>query len=274
MVRGREVQVLTRVRSPMAHEGSVSGPGGPFPSPTGTGGAPSDGVEDLRQRLILALDVDDSVVAMRWAARMRPWFGVAKVGLELFSAAGPPVMAELIEAGFKVFVDLKLADIPTTTRRAARVLGALGASYLTIHTCVGRGMLEAGAAGFVEGAERAGLPAPVPLGITVLTSEPDAPPQLLRDRVTLARDAGCGGLVCAAPDLSVVRAVAPGLLTVVPGIRLAGTGADDQSRVATPTQALRAGADMLVIGRAVLAAPSPEEAAASIMADLAVHLGS
>ncbi|HXW78186.1 MAG TPA: orotidine-5'-phosphate decarboxylase [Acidimicrobiales bacterium] len=257
----------------MAHEGSVSGPGGSFLSPaTGTGGAPSDGVEDLRQRLILALDVDDSVVAMRWAARMRPWFGVAKVGLELFSAAGPPVMAELIEAGFKVFVDMKLADIPTTTRRAARVLGALGASYLTIHTSVGVGTLQAGVEGFDEGAERAGLPAPVALGITILTSEPDAPPELLRDRVAVARDAGCGGLVCAAPDLSVTKAVAPGLLAVVPGIRLAGTGNDDQGRVATPTQALRAGADMLVIGRAVLAAPSPEEAAASILADLGVHL--
>ena len=184
-----------------------------------------------------------------------------------------PVMAELIEAGFKVFVDMKIADIPTTTRRAARVLGALGASYLTIHTSVGRSTLQAGAEGFAEGAERAGLPAPVALGITILTSEPEAPPELLRARVATARDAGCGGLVCAAPDLTETRAVAPGLLAVVPGIRLAGTPTDDQSRVATPTQALRAGADLLVIGRAVLAAPSPEEAAASIMADLAVHLG-
>ena len=73
----------------MAYEGADSGPGGPFLSPAASTGAPSDGAEDLRQRLILALDVDDSVLAMRWAARMRPWFGVAKVGLELFSAAGP-----------------------------------------------------------------------------------------------------------------------------------------------------------------------------------------
>jgi orotidine-5'-phosphate decarboxylase len=258
----------------MAHEGAVSGPGGAFLSPTaGAGAAPTNGVEDLRQQLILALDVDDSVVAMRWAARMRPWFGVAKVGLELFSAAGPPVMAELIEAGFKVFIDLKVADIPTTTRRAARVLGALGASYLTIHTSVGQSTLQAGAEGFAEGAERAGLPAPTSLGITILTSEPEAPPELLRSRVAAARDAGCGGLVCAAADLSVTRAVAPELLAVVPGIRLAGTETDDQSRFATPAQALRAGADMLVIGRAVLAAPDPEEAAAAIMADLAVNLG-
>ncbi len=258
----------------MAHEGAVSGPVGAFLSPAaGTGASPSNGVEGLHQRLVLALDVDDSVLAMRWAARMKPWFGVAKVGLELFSAAGPQMMAELIEAGFKVFVDLKLADIPTTTRKAARVLGALGASYLTIHTSVGPNALRAGVEGFAEGADQAGLPPPVTLGITILTSELEAPPQLLRARVATARDAGCGGLVCAAADLSETRAVAPGLLAVVPGIRLAGTGTDDQSRFATPTEALRAGADMLVIGRAVLAAPSPEEAAASIMTDLAVHLG-
>ena len=102
-----------------------------------TGPAVPDELEQFRQRLVLALDVDDSVLAMRWAARMQPWFGVAKVGLELFSAAGPQVVAELLEAGFRVFVDLKVLDIPTTTRKAARVLGALGASYLTVHASAG-----------------------------------------------------------------------------------------------------------------------------------------
>lgn len=226
-------------------------------------------VAQFRQRLVLALDVDDSVLAMRWADRMQPWFGVAKVGMELFSAAGPGVVAELMEAGFRVLVDLKLLDIPTTTRKAARVLGALGASYLTLHASAGLTTLSAGAEGLAEGAARAGLPAPAVLAVTVLTSEPEAPRDLLAARVVVARDAGCGGIVCAASDLGTAKAVAPGLLAVVPGIRLAGMGRDDQGRAATPAEALRAGADMLVIGRAVTASAAPEAAAASIVEELA-----
>jgi orotidine-5'-phosphate decarboxylase len=234
-----------------------------------TGPAVPDELEQFRQRLVLALDVDDSVLAMRWAARMQPWFGVAKVGLELFSAAGPQVVAELLEAGFRVFVDLKVLDIPTTTRKAARVLGALGASYLTVHASAGLATLAAGAEGLAEGAARAGLPAPAVLAVTVLTSEAEAPADLLRSRVEAARDAGCAGFVCAASDLGQAKAIAPGLLAVVPGIRLAGTGRDDQGRAATPAEALLAGADMLVIGRAVTAAAEPEAAAASIVEELA-----
>jgi orotidine-5'-phosphate decarboxylase len=255
----------------MAYEGAITRQTGAL-TPTGNGPGSNDGVDRLRQRLVLALDVDDSVLAMRWAARLRPWFGVAKVGLELFSAAGPPVLAELMEAGFRVFVDMKIADIPTTTRKAARVLGALGASYLTMHTSFGQNTLVAGVEGLAEGAERAGLPAPVCLGVTILTSEPDAPRELIRARVETARDAGCGGLVCAASDLAEARATAPGLLTVVPGIRLAGTSINDQNRSATPTEALRAGADLFVIGRAVTGAQAPEEAAASIVGELAANL--
>jgi orotidine-5'-phosphate decarboxylase len=255
----------------MGNDGAVVRQAESVPSP-GVDAGVLDGVELLRQRLALALDFDDTVIASRWAARMRPWFGVAKVGLELFSAAGPPVVAELVEAGFSVFVDMKLADIPTTTRRAARVLGALGASYLTIHTFAGPSTLMAGVEGLAEGADRAGLPAPVALGITILTSNADAPADLVRARVAMARDAGCGGIVSAASDLSEAKAVAPGLLAVVPGIRLAGTTSDDQSRSATPAEAMRAGADMLVIGRAVTAAPVPEAAAASIVEELTASL--
>lgn len=258
----------------MANDGTVTRQAEPvFSSVSGTSAASTDGAELLRQRLALALDFDDTVIASRWAARMRPWFGVAKVGLELFSAAGPPVVAELMEAGFSVFVDMKLADIPTTTHRAARVLGALGASYLTVHTFAGESTLKAGVEGLAEGADRAGLPAPVALGITVLTSEKEAPPELVRERVEAARDAGCGGLVSAASDLAVARAEAPGLLAVVPGIRLAGTSMDDQSRSATPAEAMRAGANMLVIGRAVTAAALPEAAASTIVEELSSAVG-
>lgn len=234
-----------------------------------TAGAPAA----VRAMLALALDVDDSVLAARWARRMRPWFGVAKVGLELFSAAGPAVVTELVESGFKVFVDMKLADIPNTTRKAARVLGALGASYLTLHTSVGRPSLEAGVLGLAEGAERAGLAAPMALGVTVLTSEPEAPAQLLAERVELARSVGCGGLVCAAPDLGLVKGLAPGLCIVVAGVRPDGAGAHDQARPGTPSAAVAGGAGLLVIGRAVTEAGDPEAAARDIAGEVASALG-
>ncbi|MGO9658315.1 MAG: orotidine-5'-phosphate decarboxylase [Acidimicrobiales bacterium] len=252
----------------MAGDGGTLRPGYIFSAPVigrqGGSGKP----EVVRQRLVLALDVDDSVLAMRWASRLRPWFGVAKVGLELFSAAGPTAIGALLEGGFKVFVDLKMADIPNTTRRAARVLGALGVSFLTVHASAGPATLEAAVQGLAEGAERAGLAPPVALGVTVLTSEAEAPADLLRARVASARDAGCGGVVCAAADLDEVKAVAPGLLTVVPGIRPAGTDRHDQGRAATPGHAIRHGADMLVIGRAVTGAEDPEKAALSIVEEV------
>ncbi len=114
----------------------------------------------MRNRLALALDVDDAVAAARLARQLRPWFGVAKVGLELFSAAGPRIVQSLIDDGYDVFADLKMADIPTTVNRAARVLGALGVSYLTLHAFVGPDVLRAGVEGLAEGADRAGLEPP------------------------------------------------------------------------------------------------------------------
>lgn len=217
-----------------------------------------------RDRLALALDVDDAVVAQRLAVELRPWFGVAKVGLELFSATGPDMVQQLIDTGFKVFLDLKMADIPTTVHRAANVLGALGVSYLTMHAFAGPAVLQAGVEGLAEGAERAGLPAPAILAVTVLTSDNDAPPHILPKRVAAAVEAHCGGVVCAASDAAQAKQLAPGLLTVVPGVRPAGTPTHDQKRSATPEQALAAGADILVVGRAVTAAADKKAAAEAL----------
>lgn len=229
-----------------------------------TDGAP----EAIRARLALALDVDDIVEAQRLARMLRPWFGVAKVGLELFSAAGPEAVETMIEDGFAVFADLKLLDIPTTVRKAARVMGSLGATYLTVHTRAGVDHLAAGVEGFTAGAAAAGLSVPTCLGITVLTSE-QADDDALRIRLDTAVEAGCPGIVCAASDLQRVRTQAPGLLTVVPGIRPVGVGSDDQARPATPAGAIAAGAGLLVIGRAVTAADDPRRAAAAIAAEVA-----
>src|SRR6202035_5507163 len=111
--------------------------------------------QSVRGRLVLALDVDDAVVAARLAKQLRPWFGVAKVGVELFSGAGPEIVQSLIGEEYDVFLDLKMADIPTTVNRAARVLGALGVSYLTLHAFLGPTVLRAGVEGLAEGADKA-----------------------------------------------------------------------------------------------------------------------
>jgi orotidine-5'-phosphate decarboxylase len=237
------------------------------------GGAPATAAEgappEVRGRLALALDVDDLVPALRLARELSPWFGTMKVGLELFAAAGPEAITTLVDLGVDVFCDLKLHDIPTTVERSARVVGALGARYLTVHAAGGPAMVRAGVEGLRAGSAGAGLPEPVALGVTVLTSEPEASTHLLRQRVTAGLDGGCQGFVCAAPDLAAVRQIAPSSVLVVPGIRPAGAPADDQGRVATPREALDAGADLLVVGRPVTQAPDPVAAARDLAASLA-----
>jgi orotidine-5'-phosphate decarboxylase len=222
----------------------------------------------VSNRLAVALDVDDSVEAMRIARQVRPWFGVAKVGLELFSAVGPDIIAQLADEGYKVFVDLKMADIPNTVEKAARVLGSLGVSYLTMHAFVGPTVLRAAVTGLNDGAAQAGMEPPAALAVTVLTSDPDAPPHILGKRVAVAVQAGCAGVVCAAVDASEVKRMAPRLLTVVPGIRPHGHAKGDQVRAATPGAALAAGADLLVVGRPVTAAPDRAAAAAQLVGEL------
>ncbi|HVE46399.1 MAG TPA: orotidine-5'-phosphate decarboxylase [Acidimicrobiales bacterium] len=228
-------------------------------------------VADVRNRMAIALDVDDVVEAARIAREVRPWFGVAKVGLELFSAAGPDAVVEMMDAGYRVFLDLKLHDIPTTVRRAAQVIAAVGASYVTMHASGGPAMLRAGVEGLALGAANAGTEAPVALAVTVLTSDSDVPPHVLGARVRAALEAGCGGIVCASSDVREAKLLAPRLVTVVPGIRPAGAGRDDQARAATPQAALAAGADLLVIGRAVTAAADRAKAAAELVGPLGLE---
>jgi orotidine-5'-phosphate decarboxylase len=222
----------------------------------------------VRPRLAIALDVDDLILARRLAASVSDYFGVAKVGLELFSAAGPEAIGVMHDLGMDVFLDVKLHDIPNTVGKAGRVLGALGAKYLTMHARGGEDMLKAGVEGLNAGAEAAGLDAPIGLAVTVLTSDPSAPSHIVPRRLRMAMESGCGGIVCAAEDLSDARTIAPRLIRVVPGIRPEGVAADDQARSATPQAALAGGADLLVIGRAVTKADDPEEAAAKLALSL------
>jgi orotidine-5'-phosphate decarboxylase len=225
--------------------------------------------ETARDHLALALDVDDLDVAVGLARRLEPWFSVVKVGLELFGAVGPRGVEQLTGLGFPVLLDLKLHDIPTTVGRAARAVGRLGVSYLTLHAQGGTSMLRAGVDGLAEGAATVGAGIPVALGVTVLTSVREPGEGVVAERVLVAAESGCAGVVCAAEDIATAKRLAPQLLAVVPGIRPAGSARDDQARAAAPRAALTAGADLLVVGRAVTAAPDPEAAAQALASALA-----
>jgi orotidine-5'-phosphate decarboxylase len=223
---------------------------------------------ELRDRLVLALDVDDVVEAIRLVHELKPWFGVAKVGLELFTAAGPDAVLSILAEDIKVFLDLKLFDIPTTVGKAGRVIGALGASYLTLAGFGGVPMLRAGVEGLAEGASKAGLDSPTALAVTMLTSDTGAPEHVLGNRVRAALEAGCGGVVCAASDIVEVKQMAPHLVVVVPGIRTEGTPRHDHGRSATPGEAYAAGADLLVVGRTVTAAADRAAAASQLIGSI------
>lgn len=228
------------------------------------------------QRVITALDVPDAAEALRLAGALGPAGRFVKVGLELFSGAGPAVVAGLRDLDRRVFLDLKYHDIPNTVAGAARTAASLGASLCTIHASAGRAALEAAAAALTAG----GQERPALLAVTVLTSldetqlqETGPTPDSLQERVErlarLAWDCGCDGLVCSAADLPRLRQiVGPGPLVVTPGIRPTGTDVQDQKRVATPRAALEAGADFLVVGRPITRAEDPAAALARIAAEL------
>ena len=224
-----------------------------------------------RDRLALALDYDDLVEALALMDDVKEYFGIAKVGLELFSAAGPDVIAALRERDIEVFVDLKLHDTPATVHKAARVLGAVGASYVSVHAQGGYDMVRAGVDGLIAGAQGAGLAVPAALAVTVLASDNDAPPHIVPKRVDIARRAGCAGVVCAAGDLGAVRRLGGNLLAAVAGIR----GADDDGLPGGVTieSALNAGADFAIVGRLITGASNPAAAAAQVVAGLLEFAG-
>src|SRR3954452_14691072 len=223
---------------------------------------------EIRDKLAIVLDFDDLVVALRMARELSPWFGTAKVGLELYSSVGPDAVTSLSDLGYDVFADLKFYDIPTTVNKGARVIGSLGARYLNFHAQGGPAMLRAGVEGLKQGALDAGVPEPIALAVTVLTSDSEAPPHILGKRVQAALESDCDGIVCAASDVREAKQYGPRLGTVVPGIRPAGAPRHQQARAATPREAIDAGADLLVIGRPLPRADDPEAVAAAIVEEL------
>jgi orotidine-5'-phosphate decarboxylase len=222
---------------------------------------------ETRPRLGIALDVPDLDDAATLAKRLDEWFDVAKVGLELFSAAGPAAVERMHELGYDVFLDLKLHDIPTTVYRAARVLGRLGVRYCNFHAAGGEAMLRGAVEGLHEGASDASLPPPVALAVTVLTSDPDA--SAFDARLATAIRSGCGGVVCSLHEIERVKQAHEEFVTVVPGTRLDDDDVDDQARTGTPFEAARRGADVIVMGRPVTRATNPEAVAQHITRGIA-----
>jgi orotidine-5'-phosphate decarboxylase len=214
---------------------------------------------DVRNRLAIALDVPDLDEAEQLAKEVAPWFGIAKIGLELYSAAGPEAVARMRSLDLEVFADIKLHDIPTTVGRAARVLGRQGVRYLNFHAAGGVEMLRAGVEGLAQGALDGGhLPA-IPIAVTVLTSDPEA--DAFEVRLARAIEAGCGGVVCSVREVARVHEVRSDFVTIVPGVRFADGEVHDQARIGTPAGVARAGGDVLVVGRAVTRAGDPRAAA-------------
>ncbi|MFN9623848.1 MAG: orotidine-5'-phosphate decarboxylase [Cyanobacteriota bacterium] len=231
-------------------------------------------------RIIVALDGMEAGQALAFAASI-PDLRWVKVGLELFTGAGPSVVRALREQGQQVFLDLKFHDIPATMAGACRAAARLGASLMTVHACAGSEALRAARQAAAEGAAAAGLPAPTLLAVTVLTSweatrfgrelaitEPvDSHVARL---AALAAAAGVGGAVCSPREVAALRAAHPEPFALVtPGSRPEGSPSGDQARVMTPAAAIAAGASQLVIGRPISAAADPAGAFARCCAELA-----
>jgi len=228
--------------------------------------------------VIVALDYPDPDSAFELVERLPEgtWY---KVGLELFTRSGPPVVRRLVDEGRHVFLDLKLHDIPNTVAGATRAAAAMGVRLLTLHASGGEAMLRAAAAAVREENQRSGGDTRL-LAITVLTSLDDASlssvmgegsgvEQAVGRLAGLARESGVHGVVSSVGECRAVKlACGPDFLVVTPGIRLSGEGAQDQKRVATPAVAKSAGADFLVVGRSITRAEDPSAALERIRAEL------
>ena len=225
-----------------------------------------------RNPIIVALDVDSGEEARTLVSRLGEHVHFYKVGMELYAAAGMPFVRELLAGGKDVFLDMKFYDIPETVKRAVAQVAGTGVRFLTIH---GSGPAMRAA---VEGKGGSTLKL---LAVTVLTSfdqldlldvgYPCTVADLVALRARKAREAGMDGMVASPLDVAAVRSIAgPAAILVTPGVRSPGGAAADQKRVATPAEALRSGADYLVMGRQITRAPDPPAEVARVLAEIAL----
>ena len=227
-----------------------------------------------RDRLIVALDVPSATQARQIVQSIGDGGTTYKVGKQLFTAAGPTVVRDLVSSGRKVFLDLKFHDIPNTVAAAVRSAAELGVTMLTVHASGGSKMLKAAVEAAAQSAAK-----PTVLAVTVLTSLSDAdleeigvPGTVLTQVLrlgALALRSGCGGLVASAREARELRReMGEGFAIVTPGVRPAGSAAGDQARVVAPRDAIAAGATYLVVGRPILESAYPAKAVADIIADI------
>jgi orotidine-5'-phosphate decarboxylase len=228
-----------------------------------------------RERLMVALDVSSSAEALRMVEKLRGHVGLFKVGSQLFTAEGPTLVRQLVAVGEKVFLDLKFHDIPNTVRGAAREAARMGVTMFNVHASGGRKMMEAA----LEGARQGGRDRALVLAVTVLTSlgrddlteaGVDLCPEAAAVRLAgLARGAGLDGVIASPQEIEAIRRTCgPHFVIVTPGIRPAGAGVNDQTRIATAEAAIRASADYLVVGRPITDALDPATAADAVVDEI------
>ncbi|MEI8175387.1 MAG: orotidine-5'-phosphate decarboxylase [Candidatus Omnitrophota bacterium] len=231
-------------------------------------------------KLIVALDVDDLEAAKKTVEMVYPAVKTFKVGSQLFTNAGPASVKMLTGIGCKVFLDLKFHDIPNTVANAARAAVRLGVFMLNVHVQGGFEMMRTAADAVRDEARRIGVEKPLIVGVTVLTSmgEKDLRDLEIRKGVKsqvtylakLAKDAGLDGVVASADEIEPVRwACGDDFVLVVPGVRPSWAARDDQKRIATPGEAVKLGARYIVVGRPILKAEKPQEAARMIIEEIA-----
>ncbi len=221
--------------------------------------------EEAKRRLVFPLDVAEEKEALYWVNKLRDWVGTFKIGLELFCSCGPQIIKKVKEEGAeKIFLDLKLNDIPNTILRTVRQISQLDVDWVTVHTLSGRESLKAAVNSAYSGLKI--------IGVTILTSlgradlmELGFNGELIREvkelvfhLAKIVSSVGCDGIVCSPKEVSRIKEYFPELMTIVPGIRLK-ENKDDQIRIATPYEAVKSGADYLVVGRPIREAFSPIE---------------
>ena len=232
-------------------------------------------------KLLIALDVATGDRAVALASELRGLAGGFKIGSRLFTLEGPALVRTLVDSGARVFLDLKFHDIPNTVAHAVEAAVQTGAWMINVHAAGGVPMMQAAARAGRDAAARAGTPAPLLVAVTVLTSMDEATMRktgvqrpIMDQVVTLARmtqEAGLDGVVASPQETAAIRAACgPGFAIVTPGIRgaSAGTERNDQTRVMGPAEAVQAGASYIVVGRPIIAAPHPREAAMAIAEEL------
>jgi orotidine-5'-phosphate decarboxylase len=230
-----------------------------------------------KERLVIALDVDDATTALRLVDELKTSVGLFKVGLQLFTACGPDIVRKITRQGGRVFLDLKFHDIPNTVAKASAEAVKLGANIFNVHALGGFDMMKAAVEAATETAERIGMATPVLLAVTVLTSMDERSlkrdlkitrsiPRTVSHLARLAQRAGLHGVVASPQEIKLLRRGLRGSFVILtPGVRPSWASKDDQRRTMTPGQAVDAGADYFVVGRPVLRADDPTKAVQRIL---------